>query len=155
MTGVPKGQYKGYTCPRCQRAKVSAQHLRQKEKKKKSGNGTSEKPHSGKQDTSNGGSDAVRTTVNVKKQPIMAVHDLLEAILADCNTDPTTLQPLKNSFKKLLQIQRAFKVLVLFSADGVEVAQQILSSLVTAGRGRCTCSVLEAFRIQVVSKELC
>jgi hypothetical protein len=33
--GIPKGQYKGYTCPQCQRAKVSAQHTRQKEKKKK------------------------------------------------------------------------------------------------------------------------
>jgi hypothetical protein len=35
--GIPKGQYKGYTCPQCTRAKVSAQHSRQKEKKKKSG----------------------------------------------------------------------------------------------------------------------
>ena len=110
---MPKGQYKGYTCPRCQRAKVSAQHLRQKEKKKKNGGGVSEKPLSGKQDVSCG-PDAVRVpAANVQKQPIMAVHDLLEAILADCNADPTTLQPLKNSFKKLLQIQRAFKVLVL------------------------------------------
>ena len=35
--GIPKGQYKGYTCPQCTRAKVSAQHSRQKEKKKKTG----------------------------------------------------------------------------------------------------------------------
>jgi hypothetical protein len=149
---VPKGQYKGYTCPRCQRAKVSAQHLRQKEKKKKNGGGASEKPLSGKQDMPNG-SDSVRVpAVNVQKQPIMAVHDLLEAILADCITDPATLQPLKNSFKKLLQIQRAFKVLVLISAAGV--ALQVLMRLVTAGRGRCVGSVLEAFRIQVVSTKL-
>jgi hypothetical protein len=99
---------------------VSAQHLRQKEKKKKNGSGVSDKPQSGKQDVSSGLSDALRvTTVNMKKQPIMAVQDLLEAILADCNTDPTTLQPLKNSFKKLLQIQRAFKVTALFTASGV------------------------------------
>ena len=29
-SGIPKGQYKGYTCPQCTKAKVSAQHLRQK-----------------------------------------------------------------------------------------------------------------------------
>lgn len=33
--GIPKGQYKGYTCPQCTRAKVSAQHHRQREKKSK------------------------------------------------------------------------------------------------------------------------
>jgi hypothetical protein len=110
VAGIPKGQYKGYTCPRCQRAKVSAQHLRQKEKKKKSGTGVNEKPISGKE--SSNGVDQTKTSIpNVKRQPIMAVADLLEAILADCNADPATLQPLKNSFKKLLQIQRAFKVL--------------------------------------------
>ena len=126
---------------------MSAQHLRQKEKKKKNGGGVSEKPLSGKQDTLSGGSDAVRLpTVNVQKQPIMGVHDLLEAILADCNSDPATLQPLKNSFKKLLQIQRAFKVFVLLSGERL----QILSRLDAAGRRRCIGSVLEAFRIQVV-----
>ncbi len=127
---------------------MSAQHLRQKEKKKKNGSGVSEKPLSGKQDLSSGGSDSVRVpAANVQKQPIMAVHDLLAAILADCSADPATLQPLKNSFKKLLQIQRAFKVLVLVSAAGV--ALQVLSRLVAAGRGRCIGSVLEAFRYQV------
>ena len=109
VAGIPKGQYKGYTCPRCQKAKVSAQHLRQKEKKKRNGSGANDRPLTGK-DGLIGCLEQFRVSSNVKKQPIMAVSDLLEAILADCNADPATLQPLKNSFKKLLQIQRAFKV---------------------------------------------
>ncbi len=105
-TGIPKGQYKGYTCPRCQKAKVSAQHLRQKEKKKKSSSVSSEKSQPSK-DIS-GGLEPVKASA--KKQSVLSVKVLLEAILADSNSDPTALQPLKNSFKKLLQIQRAFKV---------------------------------------------
>jgi hypothetical protein len=46
----------------------------------------------------------------VKKQPIINPQGLLEAILADCSADPSNFHPLKNSFKKLLQIQRSFKV---------------------------------------------
>ncbi len=46
----------------------------------------------------------------LKKQPILNPQGLLEAILADCSADPSNFQPLKNSFKKLLQIQRSFKV---------------------------------------------
>ena len=55
-------------------------------------------------------SEIVRPSTSVKRKPILDSYDLLEAILADCAADPTTLVPLKNTFKKLLQIQRAFKV---------------------------------------------
>ena len=37
------------------------------------------------------------------------MQDLIQAVLADVESDPTSLQPLKNAFKKLLQTHRAFK----------------------------------------------
>ena len=123
---------------------MSAQHLRQKEKKKKAGAGEREKPQPGKLDSLLNG-ETPRQSVNVKKQPIMAVCDLLDAILADCNSDPTTLQPLKNSFKKLLQIQRHFKVPVDFSVTTAYSSKISYYS----GRGGCAGSVLEAICIQV------
>ena len=46
------------------------------------------------------------------KTPIRDASVLLESILADSAADSNIFQPLKNSFKKLLQIQRAFKVVM-------------------------------------------
>eukprot|EP00288_Rhodomonas_lens_P009226 CAMPEP_0177724748 /NCGR_PEP_ID=MMETSP0484_2-20121128/18889_1 /TAXON_ID=354590 /ORGANISM="Rhodomonas lens, Strain RHODO" /LENGTH=649 /DNA_ID=CAMNT_0019237227 /DNA_START=27 /DNA_END=1973 /DNA_ORIENTATION=+ len=99
--GIPKGQYKGYTCPQCTRAKVSAQHHRQRDKRKKVVS-TAEKSRGGPSATA----DAVEAP---RKQPIFDVDGLVTAVLDDCQSDPTTLQPLRQSFKRLLQIQRAFK----------------------------------------------
>ena len=39
----------------------------------------------------------------------MNVQDLISAVLKDVESDPTSLQPLKNAFKRLLQMHRAFK----------------------------------------------
>lgn len=101
LAGIPKGQYKGYTCPQCTRAKVSAQHHRQRDKRKKVVS-TAEK--------SGGGPSATADAVEApRKQPIFDVDGLVTAVLDDCQSDPTTLQPLRQSFKRLLQIQRAFK----------------------------------------------
>ena len=96
--GIPKGQYKGYTCPACSRAKVSAQHLRQKEKRKKG----SEKITSNQTAT-------ISSSQGPKRELIRDVPGLLNAILADCEADHTTLHATKTAFKRLLQIQRALK----------------------------------------------
>jgi hypothetical protein len=85
----------------------------------------------------------------VKKQPVINPIGLLEAILADCVADPSNFHPLKNSFKKLLQIQRSFKVpppvpLYFF------LSQQFSPDpWYDAERGRCACSILETFQFEV------
>jgi hypothetical protein len=110
VAGIPKGQYKGYTCPQCQKTKVSAQHHRQKEKKKRTGTSIQEKGINGKGTQPSVPDSGPKPSSVVKKQPIINPQGLLEAILADCSADPSNFHPLKNSFKKLLQIQRSFKV---------------------------------------------
>ena len=104
--GIAKGQYKGYPCPRCNKAKVSAQHIRQRDKRKRP-----EKENKPVKSESNS-----ERSVPVKvfersqvKNPITSTQDLLHALIADCTADPTTLQSVKNAFKRLLQIHRAFK----------------------------------------------
>ena len=41
-----------------------------------------------------------------RREPILNVQDLIQAVLADIESDPTCLQTLKNSFKRLLQTHR-------------------------------------------------
>lgn len=41
-----------------------------------------------------------------RREPILNVQDLIQAVLADIESDPTCLHTLKNSFKRLLQTHR-------------------------------------------------
>ena len=105
--GIPKGQYKGYTCPQCTRAKVSAQHHRQREKKSKA-------TVAAKKEKAAAAASAAAAAENEggearRREPILNVQDLITSVLADLESDPTALAPLKNAFKKLLQMHRAFK----------------------------------------------
>jgi hypothetical protein len=150
VAGIPKGQYKGYTCPQCQKTKVSAQHHRQKEKKKRTGTSVQEKGINGKGLQPSVPDSGPKPSSVVKKQPIINPQGLLEAILADCSADPSNFHPLKNSFKKLLQIQRSFKVrrafpLLSYGCSGLVFAYFLHS----AERGGCIGSILEAFRLEV------
>ena len=152
LSGIPKGQYKGYTCPQCQKTKVSAQHHRQKEKKKRTGSSSQEKGVNGK--GSQPAADVPPKPVSIlKKQPILNPQGLLEAILADCSADPSNFHPLKNSFKKLLQIQRAFKVPALLrtATHVADVSTKTKRRFPrgAAERGGRAGPVLETFRLQV------
>ena len=44
-----------------------------------------------------------------RREPILTGQDLIQAVLADMDSDAQCLQPLKNAFKRLLQTHRAFK----------------------------------------------
>ncbi len=104
--GIPKGQYKGYTCPQCTRAKVSAQHHRQRDKKKKVASSGDKAATTAAVSAEQLGS-VIETTA--LKEPILNAQALVDAVVADSQADPTTLQSLRYSFKRLLQIQRVFK----------------------------------------------
>mmetsp|Transcript_32918 Transcript_32918/g.75018 ORF Transcript_32918/g.75018 Transcript_32918/m.75018 type:complete len:143 (-) Transcript_32918:3943-4371(-) len=85
--GIPKGQYKGYTCPVCRRAKVSAQHIRHKEKKKKAAKVVEEV--------------YVETHVPI---PILDAEGLLQAVDSDHQADPTVSTHAKDAYIKLLRV---------------------------------------------------
>eukprot|EP00960_Hanusia_phi_P074189 768177-Hanusia_phi.AAC.9 len=104
--GIAKGQYKGYPCPRCNKAKVSAQHIRQRDKKKR----PEKENKPGKSETKSERNVPVKVSEKSQvKMPVTSTQDLLKAVIADCTADSTTLQSVKNAFKRLLQIHRAFK----------------------------------------------
>mmetsp|Transcript_55072 Transcript_55072/g.130279 ORF Transcript_55072/g.130279 Transcript_55072/m.130279 type:complete len:624 (+) Transcript_55072:73-1944(+) len=90
--GIPKGQYKGYTCPVCRRAKVSAQHIRHKEKKKKAAKVVEEV--------------YVETHVPI---PILDAEGLLQAVDSDHQADPTVSTHAKDAYIKLLRCDRSLR----------------------------------------------
>lgn len=87
---------------------MSAQHHRQREKKSKA-------QVAAKKGKAKGGASAAdedddgEGEEERRREPIHNVQDLIDAVLKDIESDRMSLQPLKNAFKRLLQMHRSLK----------------------------------------------